>query len=516
MKITVTNNQDSGAGSLREAITTSQAGDTIAFDPSLANQTITLTSGQLTLSKNLIIDGEGVANLTISGNGASRVFLTQPSTQVTLKNIIIANGKAFGSDPKSETTSAGGGILMGGGSNLTVEKCKFINNVAGFGGGIYTGFRSITTVTDSIFDRNDGSLTTDTERGGGAIATKSGGTLTVRGSTFTNNKGTNGGAINSLLGTLTVENSTFINNDTTIGATVDKATFGYGGAIFTDGANASGPNATYGPIGGVVAIRNSRFEGNKAAGQGGALFLFVYNPDQIIVEKSALVNNQVVKRNQGESLGGGLRIGNGEFRIDSTTFNDNLSQNQGGGLAIADKASGTIVNCTFSGNKAKGTEERKGLGGAMFLNNGSNPIAIVNTTIVNNSAGFMGGAFWGGGLHVTLKNTIVANNTAGNLWNKGHHTGAEYTDGGGNIQWPSKNLKDSTDMNVTAKVKIADPLIGPLQDNGGGILTHALLSGSPAIAAGVSDAAPTSDARGKQRSQTAIDSGAYQADRMTA
>lgn len=66
------------------------------------------------------------------------------------------------------------------------------------GGAIYTGFQSKTTVINSSFDRNDGSLA-KSEHSGGAIATKSGGTLTIRGSSFTQNRGINGGAINNLI-----------------------------------------------------------------------------------------------------------------------------------------------------------------------------------------------------------------------------------------------------------------------------------------------------------------------------
>jgi hypothetical protein len=72
--ITVTSIADSGSGSLREAIATAQAGDTIQFDSSLANQTISLTSGQLNINKNLIVDGANASGLTISGNNATRIF----------------------------------------------------------------------------------------------------------------------------------------------------------------------------------------------------------------------------------------------------------------------------------------------------------------------------------------------------------------------------------------------------------------------------------------------------------
>ena len=92
------------------------------------------------------------------------------------------------------------------------------------------------------------------ETGGGAIFVAAGSTLVVRDSVFLANRGTQGGAINNLLSNLTVENSQFINNDSTAGGTVG---YGYGGAIYTDGASEYPDD----PIGGqirIVKIRLSR------------------------------------------------------------------------------------------------------------------------------------------------------------------------------------------------------------------------------------------------------------------
>src|ERR687885_848835 len=217
--VTVTSSADSGVGTLRAAIASAVPGEIIQFDPSLANQIITLTSGQLEIDKNLIIDAANARGLTISGNNAYRVFdvKVDPSfnpTIVTLRNLTIANGKAIGIGEEG----AGGGIRTASGTTLTVENSQLRNNASsGSGGGaIWGGFRSTTTVVNSQFTGNDGTLGTD-ERGGGAIALKSESHLTVRDSQFTNNKGINGGAINSLLSSLTVENSTFANNDSTPG-----------------------------------------------------------------------------------------------------------------------------------------------------------------------------------------------------------------------------------------------------------------------------------------------------------
>ena len=102
--LTVTNNLDSGAGSLRADIAAARSGDTIVFAPSLVGQTITLTSGELLIDKNLTIAGPA-AGVTVSGTNASRVFeVTTKAKQVTLSGLKISNGLAF----------IGGGILNHG------------------------------------------------------------------------------------------------------------------------------------------------------------------------------------------------------------------------------------------------------------------------------------------------------------------------------------------------------------------------------------------------------------------
>lgn len=507
--ITVTTNADSGAGSLRQAIASAASGDTIQFSSTLANKTITLTSGQLNINKNLTIDGSGATGLKISGNNASRIFevLNNSNYQgvnVSFKNLILTNGKLSGTDPNNEAT-AGAAIKTASYTTLQVENCQINNNVAAFGGGIFTGWRSNTTVINSTFTGNDGT-SARSERGGGAIATKSEGSLTVQGSQFTNNKGINGGAINSLLGQLIVKDSIFTGNDTTAGA-VGNGTAGYGGAIYTDGASAY----TNDSIGGNISITNSRFDGNKGAGQGGGLFLFAYPPDKITLDRVQVLNNQVIKDGRGDALGGGLRIGNAEFSITNSTFANNLALSQGGGLWVGETSPGSIVNSTFSNNAAD-DGVGNGLGGAVTFVNGSNPVNITNSTFAENRAGFQGGAFWGGGLNVRLTNTIAVDNTAangGNPWNIKHHTGAQFTDGGGNFQWPPKNPNDPSDVNITNNVRLADPFLGALQDNGGGILTRALLEGSPAVNGGVNSGL-TTDGRGAARSDGQIDSGAVE------
>ena len=72
--ITVTNTNDGGAGSLRQALVDAIDGDTINFHSSLNGQRITLTSGDLLVNKNVTVSGPGANTLAVDANHASRVF----------------------------------------------------------------------------------------------------------------------------------------------------------------------------------------------------------------------------------------------------------------------------------------------------------------------------------------------------------------------------------------------------------------------------------------------------------
>ncbi|MBD0342010.1 MAG: hypothetical protein ICV61_14365, partial [Microcoleus sp. Co-bin12] len=339
----------------------------------------------------------------------------------------------------------------GDSSTLTLENCQVKNNVAGIGGGIFTGFRSTTTVINCLFNGNDGSRAISTERGGGAIATKSGGFLTIRNSEFSDNKGRLGGAVNSLLSSLRIENSKFIRN---------VAAGGVAGAVYVGGANASGPNATPGPVGGNIIIRKSLFEGNTAAEAGGAAYLFGYPSDRMLLEDSIFINNKAV--DQG-GAGGGVRQGNADLTVINCFFGNNTAQSHGGGLWLGESGNVNISNSTFSGNRAGS------VGGAMLVaRRDSFSTNITNSTFANNIAdGYSGGI----GVFrdpvnspITVKNSIFDRNTANNPHKTRQHTGWELGNGGNNIQFPPKLTPDwARDSNATANITIADPLLGPLQ-----------------------------------------------------
>ncbi|MEQ8976036.1 MAG: putative Ig domain-containing protein, partial [Coleofasciculus sp. C1-SOL-03] len=482
-QLIVTNTQDNGAGSLREALTLAQSGDTIKFSSSIAGDTITLTTGQLEISpgKDITIDGADAPGLTISGNKESRIFYVNSNqdfnASLTLKNLNLIDGY---------TAERGGAIEITHQGTLTVDNVQFKNNVADNGGGaIYSAWETELTVDASTFDNNKAVAGND-ERGAGAIAFVSPREITVTNSEFTNNQGINGGAINSLQGKLTIENSTFLNNDTTAAFydTGNQRPFlrGYGGAIYTDRAS-NGSDSTSG----TIQIIDSVFEGNKGRGEGGAAYLYTGTQDNVIIEGSLFENNEVLALPDGGNKGNGgavVQLSNGLNKglvVRDTTFANNTAANQGGGLWTYD-APAKIINSTFSGNQTTG-DTSGSVGGGITL---YSPTEIIDSTIAYNNASWVGGGVSvGKNADVSVQNTIFYENTADNGtndWGIQQHTSKELIDNGGNVQYPPKLTNNWNDYNATATITILDAQLEPLQDNGGSVPTH--LVGNPDITAG--------------------------------
>ncbi len=223
---TVINNNDSGAGSLRKAITDVGDGETITFD---TDYTITLAS-ELSIAKSLTITGTGAGNTIIQANAnpntaTYRVFNISSGT-VTISDMTIRNGN---------TTNNGGGIYhdsatltlnnctvsgntasnYGGGiykyvGTLTMTNCTVSGNTADDSGGIhnYVGNLTMTNCTVSGNTANDGSWS------GGGLTNESD-VSTITNCTFANNTSTynDGGGIFLYAGTLNIKNTIVANNN---------------------------------------------------------------------------------------------------------------------------------------------------------------------------------------------------------------------------------------------------------------------------------------------------------------
>ncbi len=448
--ITVTNTNDSGSGSLRQAIANAASGDTIVFASNLTGGTITLTSGQLTINKRLTISGLGASALTVRGNRAYRVFNLGTSAVVTISGLTIADGYI--------KNARGGGIYNGG--SLTLEDCVISRNqidgaLLGLfswgGGGIYNA-GTLTVTRSTISDNSDKAVS----GGGGGIFTD--GTLILQDSIVRGNKvhtsslfGQYGGGGICNRGTATVTRSTIISN------TATGYSSGGGGGIYNNGrltlaysavqtntalADARGSYGGFGGgimnwQGGALVVQHSTLAGNSADRDGGG----IENIGTLTVTQSTVSGNAA--KGKRPSTGSG-QVGLGGAGIDNST-----------GML-------TLENSTISGNRSNQ------YGGGLVNDEGT--MRITFSTVSNNSASTIGG-----GIYITgsvtdtimyLTNTIIANSAGQDCVNAGGAVTNTYT-----------LIQDNTcSPNLSG-----DPQLGPLQNNGGDTETHALLPVSPAI-----------------------------------
>ena len=280
--ITVINTNDSGPGSLRQALAVVNDGDTINFDPSLKGQTISLTSAELVINKSITISGLGPNLLAVSrvqNAPAFRIFNVVAGLTVVIQGLTISNGSA--------TQFGCGGGIFNAGSALSVMNCTVSgNSTDGTGGGICAESNATLTIESSTLSGNYAG-----DYGGG-IANN--GTLTINNSTLSGNRGefAAGAILNGFNGdaSLTVSNSTLSGNTTQL----------HGGGIWN---------------GGQSAISNSTLSGNSGM-TGGA-----------IVNRLATLDIESTILNRGEL---GPNISNDSGRVTSHGYN--LSSDDGGGV----------------------------------------------------------------------------------------------------------------------------------------------------------------------------------------
>jgi hypothetical protein len=361
--LTVMTNADSGEGSLRAVIAAAQNDDQIVFDPSLQGQTITLTSGELAINKDLDIEGPGADQLAISGNHASRVFDISGGATVTIAGLTITNGMSV--------EDFGGGGIMNLSSSLTLA-------------------HDILSANQSIGAANQG-------MGGGAISLRVGATLSVTDSLFTHNQSTgpNGapgtsGAIYSNGSSLSVSHCVFDHNQA----------FG-GGSGGSGGGTGGAMRITNG---GTALITDSTFVGNQAIGVGAggpceAGGIDILSGSTVTVSRCTFTGNEAIAADGG-SAGGFGRAG-----------------------AIYSGSTVQIEDSTFIGNRAFGGNHGSGgsflgvaAGGAVFIPlNGV--LAVSGSTFIDNQA--VGGSNGSGSNGSGSTSGLVGLALGGGLSNKG-------------------------------------------------------------------------------------------------
>lgn len=278
---TVSNCNDAGAGSLRQAVEDAIEGDTIQFSLDCPeSDPITLASA-INIDKDLTISGHE-QTIVISGSDSTRIFLISSSKTVRLEYLTLMN--ANGGENQN------GGAILDYGSHLTIANAIFKNNrltgSSGDKGGAAIahlgGSNSSLTIEKSRFEGNS------TQNLGGAILTSP--PTIITDTTFSANAAYRGTVVSYNGQHLTIERSTFHNN-VIIKNLSDVP--GSGGAIYFGS--------------GTLQVKNSTFSGNGSetdAVQGGAIY--TYGSANVLIWNSTFTNNKI--ENDGYRKGGGIHI----------------------------------------------------------------------------------------------------------------------------------------------------------------------------------------------------------------
>ena len=325
----VTSSADSGPGSLRDTIAAAPSGATIEFAKGI--HTITLTSGELDITKSLDIVGLGENQLTIKRSSAKatpsfRIFdIFGAGVDVTITGMKIANGLADGTLDPALNPGLGGGIYHAGGTLrlsdvvLAANQARGNPSVSSFGmpgfgaGGGIANVSGPLEVTDSILTNNQaqggaggtGNLA-GAGQGGGLINFAD--DVTVTDSRLTGNRAQGGSGNSSSNSGLSPGRALGAGIDNSAGVlTIIHSAFDHNQAVGgNDGSGPIGGLAAGGGIrnatGAVAQITGSTFDYNRALGGSngsGAFFA-------------------------GSSLGGGVN-NQGMATIAESTFDHNLA-----------------------------------------------------------------------------------------------------------------------------------------------------------------------------------------------
>jgi hypothetical protein len=437
----VINTNDSGIGSLGQAILNANAlsgKDIINFDGVFTDNiadTITLTRSSLRITDDLSIEGIGANLLTISGNSNSEnsneenafsVFEITSNVTVEIEGLTIANGYSgqYGS----------GGITNYG--SLTLSDSTISGNSAYYEGGGISNYGSLTLSNSTISGNGAGN-------GVGGIYNT--GIATLLNSSVSDNGGFIWGGIYNT-GSLAVYNSTISGN---------RAERQCGGIINS----------------GSLTLSNSTISNNEGG------ILYIEYPSAIDNSSTAMVSNSTITGNRGN--GNGIISNSGNLTLSNSTISDNY----GNGATIFNNGTLVVSNNTISGNQGVSNISNDGI------------LTVSNSTITFNIAFDISGKERSvAGISnsnsgtATIKNSIIAGNFD---YYYNDRSQARNSDVVGNFNSNGfnliGNLNGSKGFNKSEQlnVPITDLLNISLQDNGGGVKTHALVTGSPAINAGL-------------------------------
>jgi hypothetical protein len=404
---TVTNTNDDGAGSLRQAVAdaNNNAGaDIIVFDASAAG-TITLTTGEIAIRDDITITGLGAVNSIISGNNNSRIFYMYDSAAmltISISALTLTDG----------STGYNGGAILSTGNDLTLSSIVITGNAsADEGGGVYSG------------DTGGNLYSGDTGRNA---------QLTIIDSEISDNAATydGGGLKLHSVGDVTITNTVISGN------TAGRE----GGGAAVDGV-------------GNVLIHSSTIDQNTSGNDGGGLYSS--NNDSLTMTNSTVSGNQA-------SDGAGLSLYlSGEVLIANSTIANNVadSNNGDGGALYSYSSDGDIriIFCTISGNSANSDTVR-----LRYLNGYG--VDLTGTIISDNTTIDGSGTQ---AVDLDLDGPLSAAVTVSSSLIMGTTAGGSFTDGGGNVNGVSAQLgvlADNGGATFTMEPAVGSPVIdaGPL------------------------------------------------------
>lgn len=396
-----------------------------------------------------------------AGNGTPRSAVREDAT-TSLKPLVLAIGLALGIGVGAPALAATYTVsnLNDSGAGSLRDAVSLANSNAGadviaFAPGV-TGtiaLASVINVTDQLSINGPGASLLTITPAAGAYALASTVSLAISDVTFAGGSG--GPAAVGASGSLTLQSSVFSNNS---GTSAGAVYFLYSSASISDctfnnntGTGSAWAGAVGGGGGGTLSVTRSTFNGNQGV-QAGAIYS---------IDNTFVMTDSTVSGNTGGTLAGGIAISSG----------------------ISTALTSEISNSTISGNVATSALA----GGILVTQTGS------------------------GSTTLNLTSTIVANSTSNPGTVDIARVGASVTVSAANslIRSGAGGINGSNTANIFG----VDPLLGPLQNNGGPTWTEALLPGSPAIDTGSNPLVLANDQRGAGFARTAgsgTDIGAYE------
>jgi len=459
--IPVTTCDDSGVGSLRDAVALSNNGDTVDLT-ALTCSTISLTTGAVDVEvDNLNFAGPGRTLLAVNGTQSGRIFSHAGSGVLSLSGLTLTNGRIVGADP---TDFIRGGCINSNGtvsiSDATVSNCVAESYTAAAGGCVAAYSVNLTDSTVSgcraQSDGTEGWAGGDRAYGGGVYAYAS---VDIARSLVDNNVAS--APHNRVWGGGVFVGYTYSNSSNR--STKGPSPSSFQASTITDStiSNNSALGSNY-----TIHQGSYAFPGGRGGG--------IHNKRPLIVSGSTIVGNFA-------QTGGGIWSG-----MRST------SPDQGRGNLLA------LTNSTVSGNTA--SIAGGGIGQVSYYYT----ILLSNSTVAFNTSVYAGGvmpqqsafSFSDYGVRSEFESSIVANNIT-----TGSYAAADVdVPLAENFNYVgiigANNLIGSSGVPIPVDTISADPLLAPLANNGGPTLTHALGTGSPALDAGNNLAVVQYDQRG--------------------